>query len=378
MNVIWVYKKSILEQIRDLKALMITLLSPMAFIIIFGFFFGQGYYTYNIAISNTDKGGAGQEFIQLLRESKYSNGNQVFKVDEIPAQSEKIEKGLKNREYAAHLYISSDFSEKIFQVDSPKPTQLKITGDPAFSQFFLTELTLENSINKFIRASTQTAEPIEVSTHNIHEAKINSEYDAMAPGLIILSVYFLMVLSAMAITRESENKTLQRLLLSKLKTWEFYGGISLSQLTLAVVVLAIVIPTAIFMGFKPNGSIVLAFFIGCFASLSAIGMGMVIAAFSRNALDAFNIGNVIFFPIFFLSGVVIPPPDIILFQISNMEVGLLSFMPPLSAVSAANKVLINNAGISVIWTDLVLLGVLTLLYWVMGVFLFSRKHKRYR
>lgn len=378
MNVIQVYKKSVLEQIRDSKALLLTLLSPLVFIVIFGLAFGRGYYTYDVAVTNADDGALGQEFIQELTDSVYSNGNKVFTVVEVPDRIDRIQDDLKNRRYAAHLYISSDFSRRIQNVDGVQPAEIKISGDPAYSFFSLTEVTLENFINNFVKLKTATADPVRIISNKVNEAMVNSEFDAMAPGLIMMSVYFLLILSAMVLTREAENKTLQRLILSRLKTRELYAGITLSQMTLAVIMLPMVIASTYMLGFRGNGSIGLTFFVGCLAALSSIGIGMIIASFSRNGLEAFIIGNVVLTPMFFLSGVFFPSPDLILFSVSGMEVGILSLLPSLPAVSAANKVLINSMGFSDILPDLALLAVLTIAYWLVGVFLFDRRYISYR
>lgn len=56
MRVWAVFKKSLVEQFRDYKAVLLTILSPIVFIVIFGLAFGQGFYTYSLAISDEDQG----------------------------------------------------------------------------------------------------------------------------------------------------------------------------------------------------------------------------------------------------------------------------------------------------------------------------------
>jgi len=376
MSVFQVYKKSILEQIRDYKALLLTLLSPIMFIVIFGLAFGQGFYTYDIAITNADKGGLGKEFLHGIKTIEYSNGNKFFVVKEVPENPDQILHDLKSRKYAAHVYISEDFSDKIINNDSAAPSELRISGDPAYSLYGFTKMALEKCIDNFLKETSGLPSPLSIKTNKINELEVKSEFDAMAPGLIVMSVYFLLILSAMVLAKEVENKTLQRILSSRLKAWQLYGGITLSQLTLAMVMLPMVIASTFMLGFRSGGSLPLSFFIGCFASLSAIGVGMMIAAFSRNAMDAFIIGNVVLFPMSFLTGIFLPAPDLTLFSIAGLDLSVLSLLPLRPAVMAANKALLSSGGFSDIVPDMALLGILTLLYWFAGVLLFDRKYMR--
>ncbi|MCL1918312.1 MAG: ABC transporter permease [Peptococcaceae bacterium] len=381
MNTFQVYKKGMLELIRDYKSLLLTLMFPIVFIAIFGLAFGKGYYTYKIAVTNADQGDFGKEFVRHLRESEHSQGDKFFTVTEVPDQEGQVEQDLKGRRYDAYLYIPSDFSDVLLNNNtSVLPAEIKITGDPAFAQFFLINLSLENFITNFIKGITETQDPVIINTSYINEAdeNMNSEFDAMAPGLMMISIFFLLILSAMVLTQEAENRTLRRLLLSKLKSWELYAGITLSQVTLAVVMLPMVIAVSYLLGFRSNGSLIVTFGIGCLASLSAIGIGMMIAAVSRNGRDAFIIGNAVITPLFFLSGMLFPPSNLAFASVAGMDIGFLSLLPSVPAVSAANKVLFNNAGLADILPDMTLLAILTIVYWSVGVLLFERKYMRCR
>jgi ABC-2 type transport system permease protein len=55
------------------------------------------------------------------------------------------------------------------------------------------------------------------------------------------------------------------------------------------------------------------------------------------------------------------------------EIELLTFVPTLDAVSAMNKILINNAGFREILPEIIVLVLLSAGYFLMGGYLFSRK-----
>lgn len=375
MNIFQVYKKSMLEQFRDMKALILVLLTPIVFIVIFGLAFGQGFYTYSVGVSNYDSGNMGNDFIQMLKESSYSNTNKVFEVSEVTPGTD-IVKQLKNRKYALHLEIPENFTQKINRGNYNNDSNIVISGDPAYPFFSLAEVTIETYIQEFYEQKTNYVPPVGLKVEKINKTNLSSEFDSMAPGLMVMSVFFLSILSAMILTKESENKTLQRLTLSRLKTWELHVGVTLSQLTLVVIMIPLVIASAYVLGFKSEGSLWLTFLISFLTAFSSIGLGLIVAAFSRTSLQSFIIGNVVITPMFFLSGIFFPAPSIKLFTLMGYDVEVFTFLPSLHSVNAVNKVLKIRASFGDISVDLMFLTVLSLIIFAIGVALYNRKHMK--
>lgn len=193
---------------------------------------------------------------------------------------------------------------------------------------------------------------------------------------MIFSVFFLLILSSMIVTKEVENRTIHRVIMSKIKPYEICGGISLSQLVLAAIMLPMVFATSVLLGFSSTGSYLLAFLVSIVTTFSAIGIGLIIAAFCKTSLEAFVIGNIVITPMMFLCGIFFKVPPVKLFTIMEKEIELLTFMPTLDAVTAMNKILINNADFKGILPEFIVLTVLSAGYFVLGVFLFSIRYMK--
>ncbi|WNS40688.1 ABC transporter permease [Paenibacillus sp. MMS20-IR301] len=375
---IWaVFKKSMLEQFRDYKAVILTILSPVLFIVIFGLAFGQGFYTYSLAVSDEDQGTLGGSLVQQIAGSRYPNGNQMFKTIQVRYEQDKLLDGVRKGEFDAHLYIPPGFSESLRSSGHggpATPAQLKLLGNSARLEYSFISSFVENYIHNFVWSNGPAENPVQLLYEDTGEVQVRSEFENMAPGLMVFSVFFLLILSSMVVTRELENRTIQRIILSRVRALEFCAGVSLSQLLLAAVMLPMVFAASGLLGFSSSGSYMLAYLVSLIATCSAIGIGLIIAAFCRTSLEAFIIGNVVVTPMMFLAGIFFKVPPVKLFTVLGKEIELLTFIPTLDAVSAMNKILISSAGFSDILPELTVLVLLSAGYFLLGVSLFRRRY----
>lgn len=374
-----VFKKSMLEQFRDFKATVLTILSPIIFIVIFGMAFGQGFYTYTLGISNADRGPLGGLLVKEIESSEYPNGNKIFKVELANLDKEGINSAIKKKKYDAHLGIPENFSEALEsggKSADASQVAIPITGDPSNLAYNFLSSFVENHLHNFVWAAGTAVSPIQIQYEETDSVKTKSEFENMAPGLMIFSVFFLLILSSMIVTKEVENRTIHRVIMSKVKPIEICGGISLSQLVLAAIMLPLVFATSGLLGFSSSGSYLLAFLVSLVTTFSAIGMGLIISAFCKTSLEAFVIGNIVVTPMMFLAGIFFKVPSVKLFTIMDKEIELLTLMPTLDAVTAMNKILINNADFKGILPEFIVLTVLSAGYFVLGVYLFSRRYMK--
>ena len=145
-----------------------------------------------------------------------------------------------------------------------------------------------------------------------------------------------------------------------------WGAISL-LLTLLV---------AIALGFTSQGSIWSALLVGGITAVAVVGIGLIVAAYSKSVSQAFIIANfpLIFF--MFFSGAVYPIPRIILFQIAGLNISLYDLLPPTHAVMALNKILTLGSGLDGVLYEIISLIILSLLYYLIGIWLFQRRQLR--
>jgi ABC-2 type transport system permease protein len=80
----------------------------------------------------------------------------------------------------------------------------------------------------------------------------------------------------------------------------------------------------------------------------------------------------------FFSGAMFPIARVSIFTVGGHAIGLFDILPPAHAVVALNKVLTLGAGLGEVAFELIVLVVLSLLYFAVGVWSFQRAHLRAR
>jgi ABC-2 type transport system permease protein len=180
----------------------------------------------------------------------------------------------------------------------------------------------------------------------------------------------------MVIAYEVESGTLQRLKITKVTTFELLGGISASVIVIGVINLLLAFGTAMALGFHSHGPLWVAILIGVITTISVIGVGLMVAAFSKSVSQAFIIANfpLVFF--MFFTGVAFPIPGVALFTLGDHIIGLYDILPPTHAVVALNKVMTLGAGLKEVTFELIALVILSILYFALGVWLFNRNQMK--
>jgi len=131
---------------------------------------------------------------------------------------------------------------------------------------------------------------------------------------------------------------------------------------------------ALAFGFHSQGPIWLTFLVGAVTSLSVIGLGMLVASFTRTVSQAFVVANFPMAMMMFFSGSIYPLPKVTLFSAGGQTVGLYDILPPTHAVAALNKILVLGAGFNELGYELGALCILSAVYFTLGAWLFKRIH----
>ena len=143
---------------------------------------------------------------------------------------------------------------------------------------------------------------------------------------------------------------------------------------IAILEVLITFGTALALGFRSQGALWSAIVIGIITSFSIIGVGMIVASFSKNVSQAFVIANFPFGFFMFLSGAAFPVPMGSMFTLWGRDFHLVDLLPPRHAVMALNKVFTLGANLNQVWFELAALFLLSFLYFALGVWLFRQMH----
>ena len=417
MKFISVAIKDFKELIRDRRGLFMILLFPMFFMIIFGIAFGgmgTGNETHNLAVINLDEGAKmpltneevnfGDNLTEIFRDSEYGDSDvKLFNV--INTSESSANKLIQLKEADATIIIPKNFSQTIVDKMENSITaqgtgttlsdnnsnnntlKLIIRGDSSSMGFGVSQVALieiigayEDNLVANIQSQTSgsVAEPLKLfegDVESVSGTESFSQFDFLAPGMMLFAILLLATTVAASLTKEVEKGTLARLKISKMRSFDMLFGALIPWSAVAAIQVLILLTVALIMGFNWQGglnSIVLAMIIGVVGGIGSIALGMIIASFAKNDTQAFNLGIMVVVPTSFVVGAFFQLPQVVLGEFMGRSFQIFDILPWTHILNALKSVLIYGNGWSAITYDMAWSVLLTVIIFIIGMGLFSR------
>jgi ABC-2 type transport system permease protein len=302
---------------------------------------------FTVLVVNNDKG-------VLIGEQTINHGNDLtayintFKVDSIAfplTVNELADKAigiesLKNKKADALIIIDSSFSQSLQKRKSGDTTSvvnIEFVGDLTNTKYLISVVWANELVNEYAIQATHNKRIVVLKETALGTSATASSFDMIVPGILIVSLIMLMFTASIAFVSEVENKTIMRLKLSKLHVFEFLAGISSVQLLVGIISVLLTLITAIMLGFKYEGSLMIMIIIASLTSLSIIAFSLIIAAITKTANEVLVVGNFPMFLFMFFTGAAFPLKSAALFTIAGYPINIPGLMTPTHAISALNK-----------------------------------------
>jgi ABC-type multidrug transport system permease subunit len=384
MRLLSVFRKSAREQWRDPLTLSLVLIFAPLVVLLYRLFFPTGSTTYTVLILNQDIGvqqaagqiwNAGDELLTELKQVTYADGSPLLVVEQV-ADRAAGEARIKNRAAQLLLIIAPEFSQALQSGTATDTATVTYVGDLTQPYYAVAAVLTNGVLETYVKAALGQPMPIHVTEEPLGASGARTEFENYVPGLLIFAVILLVFSAPMAVAREVEAGTLRRLQITRMRSLDFLGGVTLTQVIVGVAALLLALAVALLLGFRSQGPLWAAILIGVIASLSVIGVGLIVACFSRTVTQAFLLAN---FPLaffMFFSGAMFPVPRLTLFWIGGQSMALFDILPTSHAVIALQKIFVLGAGLSDVAYELSALTVLSVLYFAIGVWLFKRTQLR--
>jgi ABC-2 type transport system permease protein len=370
-----VFRKSLREQLRELWLVFLVIALGPFFVILFSLVFGGGAWTYKLIVVNQDHGPSGAGAIAALEDLRTGRGGpalQVFREIDVDRAERMLIKGSAN----ALVVIPENFSASLdaARADRATPRSTVIySGDLANMNYMVAVVQALNCLAAYVGEATGDPGPFDMVERPLGGTGGKSDLDLALPGLFVFSLILLIFPTAMALARENDTGTLRRLQLTRMTAFDLLGGLAMVQVLIGAAAVLLTFGTAYAMGFRSQGPLWVAMAVSVIASFSIIGVGLLTACFSRSVTEAFILGNFPMMLLMFFSGAMLPLPRVIVFTVGGVSIGLWDWLPTTHAVSVMNKVLGIGVGLDQVVYELVMLTLLSALYFAAGVWLFKRR-----
>ena len=384
MKLLSIIIKSLKEQWRNFWILILTVSMGPFFISVYYLIIETSKPHYDVAIINNDKGynlrskpvNRGDEFIMFFTLSVKDSVNMPFSIKKADNKTDALQ-SLKNKKTDALVIIPENFSEQLVKQqngDKAIPAEIRFYGDLTNVNYLLSALWANETMNSFIKAATGTEDLIKISETGIGTSSNISDFDMIVPGILILSVIMLMFTATIAFISEVENKTIIRLKLSRITTFEFISGITVVQIIVGIITILLTLSIASLLGFEFHGSVAVFILIAILTSISMIAFSLIIAALTKTANEVLIVGNFPLFLFMFFTGAAFPFRSEGLFSLFGYPVTLQGLMSPTHAISALNKIMIMQMKLSDIIPEIIALILLTVIYFLIGLILYRKRH----
>lgn len=209
---------------------------------------------------------------------------------------------------------------------------------------------------------------------NYERAEVEGEQvryvDWLVPGILGMNLMFSCLFGVgYVIVRYRKSGYLKRLNATPLRAWEFLAAQVASRLLLVMTItIAVFTGTNLILDFMVNGSYLLLLLVTTLGAISMISLGLLIAARVTSEELAGGLLNLVSWPMMILSGVWFS------LEGSPQIVQWASKLFPLTyMLDGARKIMIDGAGIAGIWLELLVLGLMSVVFLASGAVLFRWK-----
>lgn len=380
---IWaIFSKSVKEQLRNFWILLLTVSMAPFFVLVYFLISEASQPHYRALIVNQDQGITSEDNRLNLGESLLpAFQSYIAEIENIPlsirlatSRAEAVKK-IETRKGDVLLVIPGDFSQSLL-ANIPEPPVIEIVGNLTDPGYLISAVWLGELLDNFVARQTGQERRFVVKETALGQSGQIGEFELWMPGMLILSIIMLMLSATIAIIVEVDQGTILRLKLSGIKAWQFLVGVGIVQVLVGIVAIFLTLAVATSLGFEMRGAFSSFLLIAIVASISMIAFSLILASVTRSVTDVLVVGNFPLFLFMFFSGAAFPISPEVWFYLGDYGVSWQTLMSPAPAISALQKISIMGLGFRDISGELVAITLMTLIYFMVGLWGFKHRHLR--
>ena len=299
--------KEFIQMRRDRMTFGMMIGIPMMQLILFGFAINSDPKHLATAVIMADDGPHGRTLLQAVRNSGYFEFTQLLSSE--AAGNEALARG----DVQFVINIPAQFSHNLERGDRPAILIEADATDPAATSNAIGSLRVllnsafQNDLRGPLSYLTGTDGPVELRVHALYNPEAVTQYN-IVPGLmgVVLTMTMVMI-TALAITRERERGTMENLLSMPTRPIEVMIGKIIPSIMIGYIQVTLILLAAHFIFHVPMvGSLPLLALAALLFIAANLAMGITFSTVAANQLQAMQMSFFFFLPSLLLSGFMFP------------------------------------------------------------------------
>lgn len=302
-----IVRKELLQLRRDRVTLAMIIFIPIMQLTLFGFAINTNPKHLPTAIVGADNSILVRSFIAAMKNSSY------FDLNENIFTKSQAKHALEKGEVLFVIHFPVDFTRNVLRGNSPEilleadatdPTA--VTGPTAVATAMLKSVFQEDFrgvLSKF----NATTMPYTINVHLLYNPEGLTQYNII-PGLVgTILTFTLVMMTAIAITRERERGTMEQLLAMPVKPYEVITGKIVPYVIIGLVQATIIVVASRYIFNVPiSGGIFMLYVVILLFIAGNIAIGVTLSSFAKNQMQSMQLTQMTLLPSIFLSGFMFP------------------------------------------------------------------------
>ncbi len=369
MRLFSVVKKEFIHIKRDVPSLVIALLMPIIFVLLFGYAVNTDVEKIDMAILDMDKTYQSRELINKFHATRYFTPTRYLN------NTGEIRRSIMDNSVDVALIIPSGFGKNI-EKGEKATTQLVINGvDPTIARTALQSSVMlsRTYVFELIESSgfnlTENMERLDVRTKVWFNPDLESS-KFIVPALIGLVMQNItVILTSFSLVREKEHGTIELLIVTPIRSVELIIG----KMAPYVIIGTIDFLLALFLGtwwfeVPVQGSLPLLIVLGVLFVMCALAIGMLISSIADNQAQAMQMALLFLLPSVILSGFMFPR------EAMPLPIYTAGFVLPVTYfINILRDIILKGADFSYLVDDTIALGVLTVVLLIIASTQFKKR-----
>lgn len=299
--------KEFVQMKRDRVTFAMMVGIPLLQLMLFGFAINSDPKHLPTAILCADQGPFSRTLVWAMRHSDY-----FAVVREVRTEAEAAQL-LQLGDVQFVINIPADFSRRVLRGEKPSllveadATDPAATGPAVSAVRVLANNILDRDLTGPLTRLRDRTGPIDLRLHAHYNPENITQYNVV-PGLMgVVLTMTMIIITALAITRERERGTMENLLATPVRPFEVMAGKILPYIVVGYVQLTLILAAAAFLFHVPLvGSIPLVYAIALVFIAANLAVGITFSTLAQNQLQAVQMAFFFFLPSILLSGFMFP------------------------------------------------------------------------